>query len=194
SGSRFDFDGKLSFNGIPVGNLELDGLRKNIGDYSPEENIIPGSLIDNICLGHPEVNFDDIRWALGVANLEGWIEEQPHGFETNLLAEGLNVPRSVRVRILLARAIIRRPRLLVLGSLLEQLEPIIRQSIMTSLTEVGHPWTLIVVSNDPNVARTCDRALVMRRGRIISEGSSLAVINDPKTSEIWTSLKPGNNA
>lgn len=194
AGSRFDFEGKMSFNGIPVGNLELNSLRQHIGDYSPEENIIPGSLIDNICLGHPNVQFEDIRWALGVANLDSWVEEQSHGFETDLLAEGLNVPRSVRVRILLARAIIRRPRLLVLGSLLEQLEPVIRQSIMTALTEVGHPWTLVVVSNDPNVVRTCDRAMVMRRGRIISEGLPTAVLNDPDTTEIWTSLKPGNNA
>lgn len=191
AGMRFDFKGKLNFNGVPVGNLELESLRQVIGDYSPEETIIPGSLIDNICLGHPNVDFDDIRWAMGVANLESWIQEQTHGFETELLAEGLNVPRSIRVRILLARAIIRRPRLLVLGSLLEQLEPGIRRSIMNGLTAEGRPWTLVVVSNDPNVASRCDRVLVMRRGRIISQGTPEAVISDPQTSEVWTSIKSG---
>lgn len=194
SGARFDFEGQLSFNGVPVGNLELNSLRKHIGDYSPEENIIPGSLTDNICLGHPDVSFEDIRWALGVANLSHWIEEQPHGFETELVAEGLNVPRSVRVRLLLARAIIRRPRLLVIGSLLEQLEPAIRKSIMNSLTEEGHPWTLIVVSNDPNVVQICDRAIVMRRGEVISQGTPNDVLKDPAVEEVWVTLKNGANA
>lgn len=189
AGMRFDFEGMLNFNGVPVGNLELESLRQVIGDYSPEETIIPGSLIDNICLGHPDVTFEDIRWAMGIANLESWIKEQPSGFESELVAEGLNVPRSIRVRILLARAIIRRPRLLVLGSLLEQLEPGIKRSIMDGLTAEGRSWTLVVVSNDPNVARTCDRALVMRRGRIISQGTPEAVISDPQTSEVWTSIK-----
>lgn len=193
AGMRFDFEGRLGFNGVPVGNLELESLRNMIGDYSPEENIIPGSLIDNICLGHPDVDFGDIRWALDIANLDGWISEQSHGFETELLAEGLNVPRSVRVRILLARAIIRRPRLLVLGALLEQLEPTIRQRIMKGLTAEGHPWTLVVVSNDPNVAGICDRALVMRRGRIIADGEPEAVINDKTTDEVWTTLRRPNN-
>ena len=189
TGMRFDFTGRLNFNNIPVGNLDLDSLRAMIGDYSPEENIIPGSLTDNICLGHPDVNFDDIRWALRLANLDGWISEQQQGFETELLAEGLNVPRSVRVRILLARAIIRRPRLLVLGSLLEQLEPGIRQNIMKGLTSDDRCWTLVVVSNDPNVARACDRALVMRRGRVIADGPAEAVLADPGTDEVWVTVK-----
>jgi len=194
SGMRFDFSGRLIFNGVPVGNLDLDTLRQSIGDYSPEESIIPGSLTDNICLGHPDVDFGDIRWALALANLDSWIAEQPQGFDTNLVAEGLNVPRSVRVRILLARAIIRRPRLLVLGSLLEQLEPLIRRTIMDGLTAADRPWTLVVVSNDPSVARTCDRALVMRRGRIIQEGPPEALIADSATNEVWTTLNYRNDA
>lgn len=188
TGMRFDFDGRLAYNSVPVGNLNLDCIREAIGDYSPEEHIIPGSLTDNICLGHPDVDFEDIRWALRLSSLDEWITEQPNGFETELLADGLNVPRSVRVRLLLARAIIRRPRLLVLGSLLEQLEPGIRMHIMKGLTAAEQPWTLVVVSNDPNVARTCDRALVMRRGRIIADGSPEAVIADEETNEVWITI------
>ncbi|MBC6993555.1 ABC transporter transmembrane domain-containing protein [Neolewinella lacunae] len=185
AGMRFDFEGRLTFNDVPVGNLELNSLRKNIGDYSPEESIIPGSLTDNICLGHPDVNFEDIQWALGIANLNHWVAEQPHGYSTELVAEGLNVPRSVRVRLLLARAIIRRPRLLVLGGLLEQLEPSIRKTIVQELTSPATPWTLVLVSNDPLVARACGRALVMRRGQITHDGAAELVLADPSTLEVW---------
>ena len=190
AGMRFDFEGRLTFNRVPVGNLELDGLRRNIGDYSPEENIIPDNLINNICLGHPDVNFERIKWALKLAQLDDWISEQALGYETELVAEGLNVPRSVRVRLLLARAIIRKPRLLALGSLLEQLEPGIRRKIMEGLrSQDACPWTVVVVSNDPTVAMACDHAIVMRRGQIIAQGTPTEMLNDPTTDEVWITPK-----
>lgn len=190
AGMRFDFDGKISYNKVPAGNLDLDSLRRNIGDYSPEESIIPDNLTNNICLGHPDVDFERIKWALELVQLDDWISEQPMGYDTELLAEGLNVPRSVRVRLLLARAIIRRPRLLVLGSLLEQLEPVIRKKIIGRLTDEDTPWSLVVISNDTVVAEACDRAIVMRRGSVIAEGTPRELIDDPATEEVWLTPKP----
>ncbi len=189
AGMHTDFEGLLTFNDTPMGNLNLSSLRQVIGDYSPEESIIPGTMIDNICLGHPDVDFARIQWAFGVAQLSDWVSEQLKGYDFELVAEGLNVPRSVRVRLLLARAIIRKPRLLVLGNLLDQLEPKIRSNIMRDLTDHRQPWTLVIVSNDPTVAKACDRVMVMRRGQIILDGESDAILNNKETEEIWTTTR-----
>lgn len=186
AGMRDDFEGVLTFNNVPLGNLELDSLRRDIGDYSPEESIIPGTLIDNICLGHPDVGFAEVQWALGVACLAEWVAEQTNGYDFGLTAEGLNVPRSVRVRLLLARAIVRKPRLLVLGNLLDQLEPTTRRIITQQLTDKRQPWTLIILSNEPEVARSCDRVFVLRRGEILLTGTPTVVLSDSDTREIWT--------
>jgi ABC-type bacteriocin/lantibiotic exporter with double-glycine peptidase domain len=187
AGMHTDYEGLLAFNETPMGNLKLSGLRQAIGDYSFEESIIPGNLIDNICLGHPDVDFNGIQWALGVAQLAGWVSEQTKGYDFELIAEGLNVPRSVRVRLLLARAIVRKPRLLVLGNLLDQLEPTIRKSIMRELTDRRQSWTLAILSNDPVIARSCDRVLLLRKGEILLDGKPEIVLNDADTSEIWVS-------
>lgn len=189
TGMHTDFGGLLSFNDTPMGNLQLDDLRQSIGDYSPEESIIPGNLIDNICLGHPDVDFSRVQWALGVAQLSGWVSEQTKGYDFELIAEGLNVPRSVRVRLLLARAIVRKPRLLVLGNLLDQLEPTIRKSIMRELTDHRQPWTLAILSNDPVIARSCDRVLLMRKGEILLYDTPEVVLSDVVTSEIWINAR-----
>lgn len=192
AGMHTDYEGLLTFNETPMGNLQLDDLRQAIGDYSPEESIIPGNLIDNICLGHPDVDFTRVQWALGVAQLSGWVSEQHNGYDFELIAEGLNVPRSVRIRLLLARAIVRKPRLLVLGNLLDQLEPTIRKSIMGELTDRRQPWTLAILSNDPVVAKSCDRVLLLRKGEILLDDKPEVVLNDVATSEIWMSTRLSN--
>ena len=185
AGLRTDFQGTLAFNDTPLANLELSSLRCFIGDYSPEEAIIPGNVIDNICLGHPDVAFDDVQWAMSVAQLTGWITELDRGYDFELVAEGLNVPSSIRVRLLLARAIVRRPRLIVLGELLDQLEPVTRRKIIEALTAHDNYWTLVLTSNDPETVRACDRVLLMRRGKILLDGEPDDVLDNVTHSTIW---------
>ena len=186
AGSRKDYSGILAFNETPMANLKLEGLRQAIGDYTVEESIVPGTLIDNICLGHPGVNFADVQWALGVAQLSDWVTEQPGGYDTELVAEGLNVPGSIRVRLLVARAIVRRPRLVVLGNLLDRLEPTTRKKIVAELANKRQQWTLVILSNEPGVARSCDRVLMMRRGSILFDGTPEETLAYAPTQEIWT--------
>ena len=186
AGSRKDYSGILAFNDTPMANIRHEGLRQAIGDYTPEESIIPGTLIDNICLGHPDVSFQDVQWALSVAQLSSWVTEQPEGYDTELVAEGLNVPGSIRVRLLLARAIVRRPRLLVLGNLLDRLEPTTRRKIVTDITDERQQWTLVILSNEPEVAMACDRVLLLRRGGLLFDGTPAAALANEATKEIWS--------
>ena len=186
AGLRLDFTGRLLFNNTPLANYALDTLRQAIGDYTPQEDIIPGNLIDNICLGHPNVSFADIQWAIETSGLKEWLSEQPDGYETVLVAEGLDLPRSVRTRLLIARAIVRRPRLLVVGGLLEQLEPELRKFIMDNLTDRRYKWTLVIASNDPAVVKLCDRVMVLRRGTMRALGEPEEVLAKADIQGVWT--------
>ncbi len=187
AGLRLDFKGRLLFNNTPIANYSLDTLRQAIGDFTPQEEIIPANITDNICLGHPDVSFSDIRWALEMSGLKGWVSEQTEGYETFLVAEGLDLPRSVRTRLLIARAIVRRPRLLVIGGLLEHLEPELRDFIFKNLIDRKHPWTLVITSNDPRIASLCDRIAVLQRGALLDFNEPSAVLGNPKIRGVWTS-------
>ena len=188
AGLRLDFQGRLLFNDTPLANFALDTLRQAIGDYTPQEDIIPGDLIDNICLGHPNVNFADIQWAIELAELRDWLAEQADGYETQLVAGGLDLPRSIRTRLLIARAVVRRPRLLVVGGLLEHLEPDMRASIIARLTDRANKWTLVVSSNDPLVVRRCDRVMVLRRGAMLTLGTPDEVLRKRDIRAVWTGV------
>jgi len=187
AGLRLDFSGRLLFNSTPIANYSLDTLRQAIGDFTPQEEIIPANIIDNICLGHPDVSFSDIQWALEMSGLKSWVAEQPDGYESVLVAEGLDLPRSVRTRLLIARAIVRRPRLLVIGGLLEYLEPDLRDLIFKNLIDRSNPWTLVITSNDPRIAKMCDRVAVLRKGNLITHDSPSNIISNPYIRGVWTS-------
>ena len=187
AGLRLDFRGRLLFNSTPIANYSLDTLRQAIGDFTPQEEIIPANITDNICLGHPDVSFSDIQWALSMSGLKSWVSEQPEGYETILVAEGLDLPRSVRTRLLIARAIVRRPRLLVIGGLLEYLEPELRDSIFKNLIDRKHPWTLVITSNDPRIATLCDRIAVLQKGKLLTLKTPSLVLNDAAIHGVWTS-------
>ena len=190
AGLRLDFSGRLLFNDTPMANYDLDTLRQAIGDFTPHEEIIHANIIDNICLGHPNVSFADIQWALEIADLKEWVAEQPEGYETILMAEGLELPRSVRVRLLIARAVVRRPRLLIIGAMLEQLEPGRRDRIIDALIDKSNPWTLVITSNDPRVASKCDRVGMLRNGELLAVGSPTEIISDTRFAGVWTTAIP----
>ena len=187
AGIRLDFEGRLLFNDTPIGNLELDSLRWAIGDYTPQEEVINANIAENISIGHPDVTLADIQWAIELAGLKDWIAEQANGFDTVLVAEGLDLPRSVRIRLLIARAVVRRPRLLVIGGHIEQLDAKLSEQIISNLVDREHNWTLLVASNSRLVAASCDRVGVMHLGRLIAEGSSEDVLQDQKVAGVWNS-------
>lgn len=186
SGLRLDYEGRLLFNDAPVGNYELDSLRQVIGDYTPQEQIIHANITDNICLGHPNVSFADIQWAMETAQLTDWLSEQPDGYETVLVAEGLDLPRSVRVRLLIARAIVRRPRLLIIGGALEQLESQLAKQIIDEITDRKYGWTFVVASNDPRIARLCDRVGVLHQGKLTELGPATEILDLDRVRGVWS--------
>ncbi len=182
---RMDFEGRLLFNDTPIGNLDLDTLRWGIGDYTPQEEIINASIADNISLGHPIVQLADIQWAIELAGLKNWMAEQANGFETVLVAEGLDLPRSVRIRLLIARAVVRKPRLLVIGGHIEQLDATISEQVISNLVHPDRNWTLVIASNSRRVAESCDRVGVMHMGKLIVEGSPQEVLADGSVAGVW---------
>jgi ABC-type bacteriocin/lantibiotic exporter with double-glycine peptidase domain len=78
--------------------------------------------------------------------------------------------QTVIKKIILARGIVHRPRLLAMEELLAKFERSERENVIDLLTDKNQKWTLVVVSNDPTLAAKCDRVFVMKEGEIISQG------------------------
>ena len=159
--------GARLIHGVPVGNLDEVELRTYIGDCFEDEIVFAGTLEDNIVLGRPGVSFADLRDAAEAVGLAEEVEQWPQGYATELESDGIGLPASTVRRILLARAIVVRPRLLILDQTLRSFPPEERRALASWLAHPDRPWTLVLASNEPEVQAVCTRHLCMQAGRIV---------------------------
>ncbi|HMX40331.1 MAG TPA: ATP-binding cassette domain-containing protein, partial [Saprospiraceae bacterium] len=165
-----DFSGALLFNGLPKQNLHLCSLREHIGDLSSQEDIFKGSVLENISLGHENISLQRVLQVVEQVGLSDFIRNAPEGLSTEMLPGGKNIPRSTVVKIMVARAIAGKPKLLVVEEPVGNLNSHDRQRIAELLTDKSQPWTLVSVTSDPLLASLCDRVLVMKEGEIVFDG------------------------
>lgn len=168
-GIFLDFKGSVNYNGIPIKNLNVEHLRSYIGDSFHEENIFKGSVLENITLGRPNISIEHVMQVAEKLFMLDFIQELPGGFNTILEPEGKNLPDSVVSKIILARSIVCNSRLLVVTDHLNKMMPNERNHIMEYLVDKANPWTLVVVSNDSEIAAQCDRVILMKDGKIVDD-------------------------
>lgn len=166
-----DFTGSLLFNGLPKQNINLRSLREHIGDYSSQEDVFRGTILENITLGRSSISLQQVLKLAENVGLTEFIRNSPQGIDTELLPGGKNIPRSIITKILIARSIITEPNLLVMEEPLGNLTFRDRLRIGRLLTDRSHNWTLVCVTTDPLLASLCDRVIVLRDGQIIFEGN-----------------------
>ncbi len=162
-----DFEGSLSYNDIPIGNLNLESLRSYIGDSLHEEKLFKGTLYENISLGRPGLTMNSVLQAVEKTFLSEFVQNLKEGFNTLIDPEGKNLPDSIKTKIILARSIACRSRLLLITDHLVRLDPIESEKIVDFLVDRTNPWTLVIVSNQSDIAVRCDKVVLMKDGEII---------------------------
>ena len=143
--------GTVSFNGYPSGNLNTADLRYHVGDCFLSEDLFEGTLVENITLGRPEIELSDVEWAVEGLGLKAFLSSLPKGYDTMVGPTTRPLSSSLVERILLARAIVVRPRLLLLDDIFHLFDPRERKSIVEFIWDPTQPWTLVAASNLPTV-------------------------------------------
>lgn len=169
SGLFQDFGGNITYNGVPLRNLNIESVRENIGDVLTQEMIFPGTIEQNITMDRPNVNFVHVKEVADRLGLDEYVRNLPLGYNTYIKPEGSELPRSMARLIIIARAVVHRPQLLVVEEIMHNLQRNIKENISSFLTDEDQPWSMLVVSNDPIMAAKCDRVIVLRNGEIIAD-------------------------
>lgn len=139
--------GTVSFNGHPSGNLNTADLRYHVGDCFLNEDLFEGTLLENITLGRPEIELSDVEWAVEGLGLKAFLKSLPKGYETPVGPTAIPLSSSLVERILLARSIVARPRLLLLDDIFHLFDPKERANIVDFIWDPKQPWTLVAASN-----------------------------------------------
>jgi ABC-type bacteriocin/lantibiotic exporter with double-glycine peptidase domain len=166
-----NFKGSIAYNGFPLRSIQLDSFRHHIGEFFAEDHIFSGTILENITLGDPDLPLEKVIQTTENLGLAKVIRKLPDGFNTLLSPEGRNISRNMRIKILIARAIVRESKLVVVEDSFSLLEPQDRHKIIQALTRPDRPWTLILVSNDPIMASHCQRVIILKEGKIVESGT-----------------------
>ncbi|MGA9270204.1 MAG: ABC transporter ATP-binding protein, partial [Lutimonas sp.] len=133
-----------------------------------------GTIRENITFGNSDISDRDILAALAQVGLTGFIQEQPKGLGTVLHPEGKQISYTVSKKLVLARAIAKHPKLLILEDPLDHFSPKESKRLIDFLTDKHRPWSLIVVSDNLYWEEHCHQAIVLDKGKIVetkSQGS-----------------------
>ena len=163
------YEGIITYNDVPIGNLRLDSLRELMGDSLHQEKIFKGTLLENITLGRPNLGLQEVQEAIKHARLQEFVKNLRKGLNSELDAGGQNISESIITKIILARSIASRPRLLLITDHFGVLEPHECEGIMDFLVDPANPWTLVIVSNHAGIASRCRRIVLMKNGEIIED-------------------------
>ena len=162
-----DFSGSLNYNNIPIGNINLENLRTYIGDSLHEEKLFKGTLYENISLGRPRINMKVVMNAVEKTFLSDFVQNLKNGYNTIIDPEGQTLPDSIKTKIILARSIACRSKLLLITDHLSTLDPIEGGKIVDFLVSKENHWTLVMISNHADIASKCDNVVLMKNGEVI---------------------------
>jgi ABC-type bacteriocin/lantibiotic exporter with double-glycine peptidase domain len=156
--------GTISYNGIPRNNLELTSLRSILGACLVEEALFEGTLLENITIGRESVSFENVQWAIKGLGLDEYVRRLPKGYDTQLEPLGKKLPRSIVQRLLIARSIADKPKLLLFEYAFEYLDAKDRFKIIDFITDKNNGWTIIAISNEDYLASKADKIAIMNQG------------------------------
>ncbi len=155
-------NGLIRYNGVDLRHIDMSAINRCRGFMIDSQlTLFEGTIEDNIVLGRSYVPYSDVRWALRFAELEEDVDALPQGLKTHIRAPGKIFAPTHIMRILLARAVLARPQIMIFDGTLHNLQPVLRETLLRRLCSKDEPWSVIFVSNDPNLTPHVDRRLIL---------------------------------
>jgi ABC-type bacteriocin/lantibiotic exporter with double-glycine peptidase domain len=158
--------GHIYINNLSINSLNLNNYRAQLGLSLTEETPFEGTIKENLTFGNPVITDDDIFEVLNNVGLMSFVKEQPKGLKTILYPDGKQMSHTVSKKLVLARAILKKPKLLILEDALDRFNPNETNSVINYLTHKDRPWALIVVSGNDSWRTKCTETIELEKGSI----------------------------
>jgi ATP-binding cassette subfamily B protein len=163
-------EGSLLIDGRPVRDYPLEALRRNIGMVPQETFLFSDTIRENLTFGAPHAGAEDIREATEAAHIRQEFEEFPQGLETMVGERGVTLSGGQKQRSAIARALLRRPAVLILDDALASVDTYTEERILGGLRGYTSSSTTILISHRVSTVRSADRIAVLDQGRIVELG------------------------
>jgi ABC-type bacteriocin/lantibiotic exporter with double-glycine peptidase domain len=159
--------GNIFLDDFSLQNLQLNKYRSFIGLSLSEETPFEGTLRENITFGDSSINDEDVFWAIEKTGLSEYVKESANGLNTFINPEGKQLSYTKAKKIILARAIVTKPKVLILEDPLDQFETDEANGIINFLTDKDRSWTLIVASINERWKNKCIKTITLKEGKTV---------------------------
>jgi ATP-binding cassette subfamily B protein len=179
-------EGIVRFDDYDAREIDLSHLRRQVGVILQENFLFHGSVRDNIAATMPEASFEEIVEAAQAAGADEFIERMPQGYDTMLEENASNLSGGQKQRLSIARALLAKPRILILDEAASALDPESEAIFMRNLSRIAVGRTVIMVSHRLSTLVNADSILVMQRGQLIDSGRHGELLSRCSTySQLW---------
>ena len=163
-------EGTLLIDGRPIREYPLAVLRRNMGIVPQETFLFSETIRENVAFGTPDASAEDMLMAAEAAHIRREFEEFPQGFETTVGERGMTLSGGQKQRSAIARALMRRPAILVLDDALASVDTYTEERILGGLRTYTETATTILISHRVSTVRNADQIAVLVGGRIVEVG------------------------
>ncbi|GAB4438110.1 MAG: ABC transporter ATP-binding protein [Anaerolineae bacterium] len=181
-------EGRVLVDGHDVREVTIESLREQIGIVLQETNLFTGTIRENIAFGRPDASMDEIIAVAKAAAAHDFIMEFPQGYDTPVGERGSTLSGGQKQRIAIARALLMKPKILILDDSTSSVDVATEFRIQQALDELMQGRTSFVIAQRISTVLNADLILVLDKGRIVARGTHEALIEDsPIYAEIYHS-------
>lgn len=163
--------GTITIADYALPDIQLECLREKIA-YIPQETFLfSGTILENLTFGMDSLEMEEVIHCARMAQIHEFINALPLRYETHLDENGSNLSGGQRQRIAIARAMLRKPEILILDEATSNLDTVTEKAIQETLDTYCDGMTTIIIAHRLSTIRRCDRIFVMEKGKIVESGS-----------------------
>ncbi|GAA0542331.1 ATP-binding cassette subfamily B protein [Rhizomicrobium palustre] len=180
-------EGAIRIDGHDIRDLDLAYLRAQSGVVPQEPFLFRGSIKDNIRMGQPSASFEDIVDAARQAGADEFIQQLPHRYDTLLEEGAVNLSGGQKQRLSIARALLRRPRMIIFDEATSALDPESEAVVVQNLAAIAKGRTTIVISHRLQTICEADAILVLDNGELSDLGTHSQLLQrSPVYRQLWS--------
>ena len=177
--------GEIRIDNIPIKDYNLDELHLGIGMVLQKNELFTGTIVENLKWGKPDASMEEIEEATRAAEAHDFIQSFTDGYNTLLGRGGINLSGGQKQRICIARALLRKPKILILDDSTSAVDTETELKIRNNLNALLHDTTVFIITQRINTMQSADRVIVLEDGEINAIGTPDELI---ETSTVYQEI------
>lgn len=169
--------GSIKLDSIDIREVSIKQIRDNISYISQNTFLFSGTIRENLLFGNSDVSDDDISQVCKICELEEYINSLPLKFNTRIEENGKNLSGGQKQRLAIARALLKKPEILIMDEATSNLDYVTERSIEKTINNFSKNMTTIIIAHRLSTIKDCDKILVLRNGQIVETGNHRDLLN-----------------